>query len=117
MLGLQGKYDESKAQGALGGTPTAVASENTDYLKKMVRLEPKRTPASEPAPAAATAALPWTAKATAAASPGPAAKTSTAQVARANDAFKPATVENTSTAPGWQTAVTANVQPLDGSKR
>jgi Flp pilus assembly protein TadD len=40
VLGLQGRYEESKAV-ASGVMNSAVASANTEYLKEMVKLEPK----------------------------------------------------------------------------
>jgi hypothetical protein len=40
VLGLQGRYDESKAVAA-GVLNTEVASANTAYLQQMVKLEPK----------------------------------------------------------------------------
>jgi Flp pilus assembly protein TadD len=135
VLGLQGKYEESKIAGSAEGS-TQIAAENTDYLRRMVRLDPKSSPApAAPATAAApaavaTAPLPWAAKtpATAAAATAPAAQARTAANAapvasgKANDAFKPATMENSSAAAAWQTAVTANAQPaatdaFKGSKR
>lgn len=121
VLGLQGKYEESKIAGSAAGS-TQVAAENTDYLRRMVRLDPKAAPA--PAPSAPTlpanvaaTPLPWAAKtpATAAATapattPGAVANAAGAKGAKVNDAFKPATIENNSTNAGWQTAVTANAQ-------
>ncbi len=107
VLGLQGKYEESKIAGSAAGS-TQIAAENTDYLRRMVRLDPKAAPAPAPtaAPAAvATAPLPWASK-TAATAPA-----ATAPGSKANDAFKPATIENGSAAGAWQTAVTANAQP------
>lgn len=122
VLGLQGKYEESKMAGSASGS-TQVAAENTDYLRRMVRLDPKVSPAPA-APAAApsavaTAPLPWAAKtpATATAQP-PKAKDGTVASAQStangkvNDAFKPAAIENNSAAAGWQTAVTASAQPV-----
>lgn len=128
VLGLQGKYEESKIAGSAEGS-TQIAAENTDYLRRMVRLDPKASPApaAAVAPAAvATAPLPWATKtpATAAAATAPASQARTAANAagKANDAFKPATMENSSAAAAWQTAVTANAQPVatdtfKGSKR
>lgn len=118
VLGLQGKYEESKMAGSASGS-TQVAAENTDYLRRMVRLDPKVSPAPAAAPSAvATAPLPWAAKtpATAAAQP-PQAKGGTVASAQStangkvNDAFKPAAIENNSAAAGWQAAVTASAQP------
>jgi Flp pilus assembly protein TadD len=126
VLGLQGKYEESKIAGSAGGS-SQVASENTDYLRRMVRLEPKASPALIPAQpvaatAVATAPLPWAAKTPAAAAATAPAKgsASSGQVARINDAFKPAAVENTSAGSGWTTAVTASAVPageFKGSSR
>lgn len=132
VLGLQGKYEESKIAGSAEGS-TQIAAENTDYLRRMVRLDPKTSPAPAAAiapPAVATAPLPWATKtpATAAAATAPAAQArnvaNAAPIAagKANDAFKPATMENSSAAAAWQTAVTANAQPaatdgFKGSKR
>lgn len=116
VLGLQGKYDESKIAGAAAAGSSTIAAENTEYLRRMVKLDPKSSPAPAlstaaapaPATAAVTTALPWT------------AKTAPATVARAastpvNDAFKPAAIESGSSAAAWNTAVTASVQPSDGA--
>ena len=81
VLGLQGKYDESKAAGA-AAIPPDVAAANTEYLRQMVRLEPKHSPA--PAPSTAVAQAP-------------------------PSGFKPAAVETTSGA-GWQADVTASAE-------
>ena len=48
VLGLQGKYDESKVAGA-SVVPNDVAAANTEYLRQMVRLDPKHTPAASSA--------------------------------------------------------------------
>lgn len=87
VLGLQGKYDESKAVGA-AVAPTDVAAANTEYLRQMVRLEPKHSPAA-----------------------------STAVAQAAVSGLKPAAVEAAS-ADGWNTAVTASAEPprLRGSR-
>lgn len=121
VLGLQGKYEESKMAGSTSGS-TQIAAENTDYLRRMVRLDPKvsPTPAGPTAAPSAIAAapLPWAAKtpATAAAQPAPAkggtvASAQSTANGKVNDAFKPAAIENSSAAAGWQTAVTASAQP------
>lgn len=81
VLGLQGKYDESKAAGA-AAIPPDVAAANTEYLRQMVRLEPKHSPA--PTPGASIAQAP-------------------------PSGFKPAAVETTSGA-GWQADVTASAE-------
>lgn len=108
VLGLQGKYDESKSAGAVAG-PTDVAAANTDYLKRMVRLPAKSAP---PATALAKADA---IKGTATPATQQAAAGATAKQAAAS--FKPATVENSSGA-AWQTAVTADAGAgLKGSKR
>ena len=118
VLGLQGRYDEAKTEGgkALAGDSAAA---NTDYIRKMVKLDPAKTPAANPAamPAAAVAsALPsaappgnpaafktvvskWTPVANA-------AKAGRAAPAADANALKPATTD----APldletGWDTAV------------
>lgn len=117
VLGLQGKYDESKIAGATAAGSSTIAAENTEYLRRMVKLDPKSsppqaiatavTPAATPATGASTA-LPWSAKT------APAAQAN-ANSAPANDAFKPAAIESGSSATGWNTAVTASVEPSDGS--
>ncbi|MEQ1717446.1 MAG: tetratricopeptide repeat protein [Hyphomicrobium sp.] len=103
VLGLQGRYDEAKLAGAATG-PSEVAASNTDYVRRMVRLEPKAAPAGIPA-----AAVVNTATAV------PAFKTEVAPTAAAD--LKPASVENSSGA-AWQTAVAANTDHsnLKGSK-
>jgi Flp pilus assembly protein TadD len=54
VLGLQGRYDEAKAEGGKGGTSDSVDS-NTDYIRKMVKLDPIKSPAGiAPAAVAAT---------------------------------------------------------------
>jgi Flp pilus assembly protein TadD len=52
VLGLQGKYDEAKVAAARD-LPPENAAENVDYVRRMVKLDPKSTPASagQPAPA------------------------------------------------------------------
>ncbi|MGL4397385.1 MAG: tetratricopeptide repeat protein [Hyphomicrobium sp.] len=93
VLGLQGRYDESKVV-ASKDLPQDTASANSDYLKRMVKLDAK----AAPQPAA-------TKTATAAASP----------IAKSGDAFKPAAIENTaaSTPADWSTAIAAS-SPADG---
>lgn len=81
VLGLQGKYDESKAAGA-AAIPSDVAAANTEYLRQMVRLEPKHSPA--PAPSTAVAQAP-------------------------PSSFKPAAVE-TASGTSWQADVTASAE-------
>ena len=44
VLGLQGRYDESRTVASAAINPND-ASENADYLKRMVKLEPKGNPA------------------------------------------------------------------------
>lgn len=127
VLGLQGKYEESKIAGSAGGS-SQVAAENTDYLRRMVRLDPKVSPvpaAPATAPSTlATAPLPWAAKtpATATATAPSASGRTVASAAstgggKVNDAFKPAAIENTSAGAAWQTAVTASAQPDPASSR
>lgn len=55
VLGLQGRYDEANRE---GGKAIAIneATSNTDYIRKMVKLEPAKTTAPVPAAPAATAA-------------------------------------------------------------
>ncbi len=50
MLGLQGKYDEAKLVAARD-IPMTNASENADYLRQVVKLDPKSVPNSDPQPA------------------------------------------------------------------
>jgi Flp pilus assembly protein TadD len=47
VLGLQGKYDEAKLL-ASHDLPAESAEENTDYLRRIVKLEPDRPPVDEP---------------------------------------------------------------------
>ncbi len=47
VLGLQGKYDEAKLVAARD-IPMGNATENADYLRQVVKLEPKSVPSSEP---------------------------------------------------------------------
>jgi hypothetical protein len=47
VLGLQGKYDEAKLIAARD-MPITNASENADYLRQVVKLDPKSVPSSEP---------------------------------------------------------------------
>lgn len=109
VLGLQGKYDESKSAGAAAGS-TDVAAANTDYLKRMVRLPAKASPPTTQF--AKSDAFKGT---TAAATEQAAVAGSNARQAAA--AMKPAAVENTS-GTAWQTAVTADAGAgLKGSKR
>ena len=86
VLGLQGKYDEAKTVG--GSTLTAdAAAENSEYVRKMVRLTPQSMPAGASGagvPAFATQVVPATGSATA--------------------AFRPALNDQGSTAT-WQTDV------------
>ena len=114
VLGLQGKYDESKMAGATAA-PTDIAAANTDYLKRMVRLPAKAAPAGAFSTEVAKAAAPASAVQTAA---QPAARTAAPATAQAATALKPASVENTS-GNSWQTAVTADAgdAALKGSKR
>lgn len=58
VLGLQGKYDESKRVASQDISPEA-AAQNADLVRRIVRLEPKHSPApSAPATAVAQAAKP-----------------------------------------------------------
>ena len=50
VLGLQGKYDEAKLVAARD-IPINNASENADYLRQVVKLDPKSVPNSDPQPA------------------------------------------------------------------
>ena len=50
VLGLQGKYDEAKLVAARD-IPMTNASENADYLRQVVKLDPKSVPNSDPQPA------------------------------------------------------------------
>jgi Flp pilus assembly protein TadD len=54
VLGLQGKYDEAKLLASQDIAPQ-VATENAEYLRRVVQLEPKRIPAPQPATQIATA--------------------------------------------------------------
>ncbi len=54
VLGLQGRYDEAKSEGGKALASDSAAA-NTDYIRKMVRLDPAKTPAVKPAAAVATA--------------------------------------------------------------
>ena len=50
VLGLQGKYDEAKLVAARD-IPMTNATENSDYLRQVVKLDPKSVPNSDPQPA------------------------------------------------------------------
>jgi len=50
VLGLQGKYDEAKVV-ASRDIPVSRATENADYLRQVVKLEPKPMPGAAPGPA------------------------------------------------------------------
>jgi Flp pilus assembly protein TadD len=47
VLGLQGKYDESKVLAARD-IPISKATENTDYLRQVVKLDPRDMPGTTP---------------------------------------------------------------------
>lgn len=47
VLGLQGKYDEAKVVAARD-IPMTNASENADYLRQVVKLDPKMMPGTDP---------------------------------------------------------------------
>ncbi len=49
VLGLQGKYDEAKLVAARD-IPMSNATENADYLRQVVKLDPKSVPNSSPEP-------------------------------------------------------------------
>lgn len=50
VLGLQGKYDEAKLVAARD-LPMTNANDNADYLRQVVKLDPKSVPNSDPMPA------------------------------------------------------------------
>ena len=50
VLGLQGKYDEAKLVAARD-IPITNANDNADYLRQVVKLDPKSMPNSDPMPA------------------------------------------------------------------
>ena len=50
VLGLQGKYDEAKLVAARD-MPMKNATDNADYLRQVVKLDPKSVPNSDPLPA------------------------------------------------------------------
>ncbi len=58
VLGLQGKYDEAKQVASRDLSPEK-AAENSDYLRRVVKLEPKAMPAPAPALAPSPAAGNW----------------------------------------------------------
>jgi Flp pilus assembly protein TadD len=106
VLGLQGKYDESK-QVASADLPAESAAANADYMRKLVKLDPKRDGAiaaqpavqvaksSQPAPslkpaAADVATATWDAK-VATAEAQPVRAQPAAAPAAANPLFKPST--------------------------
>jgi Flp pilus assembly protein TadD len=101
VLGLQGKYDEAKSVG--GSTLTAdAAAENSDYVRKMVRLTPQAAPAGS----------------TGAATSGFATKVLPAS-GNASAALRPAMNDQGSTA-AWQTDVASapeNAPVFKGSAR
>ncbi|MDX2306775.1 MAG: tetratricopeptide repeat protein [Hyphomicrobium sp.] len=85
VLGLQGKYDEATA---IGSTAVAanVARENTDLLRKMVKLDPKSSPVSFPATVIASEPVPVPA-------PG-------------NVAFRPTSADSAPSAEAWNSSTT-----------
>lgn len=91
VLGLQGKYDEAKTTGAKAST-VDVASANTDYVKRMVRLPAKSSPVAAPSNALASNA--------------PTAKPDLKKTAI--DTASAATSTATASAGGWQTNVASN---------
>lgn len=86
VLGLQGKYDESK-QVAAADLPPESAAANADYMRKLVKLDPKRDGAVTAQPAVMTA------KGT--------------QPAPNQPTLKPATAEMASTGGDWDAKVAA----------
>jgi hypothetical protein len=50
VLGLQGKYDEAQLVAARD-LPMTKAAENADFLRQVVKLDPKSVPNSDPQPA------------------------------------------------------------------
>lgn len=68
VLGLQGKYDESRTAVA-AALPADAASANTDYLRRMVQLPAKSSGAVQAVASAAGTAAPTAAAPTAAAGP------------------------------------------------
>lgn len=74
VLGLQGKYDEAKLVAARD-MPMTNASENADFLRQVVKLDPKSVPNSDPLPAE------WNAEAKVAAAPAAPAVSSEPPVA------------------------------------
>lgn len=90
VLGLQGKYDEAKAIAAKD-LPADSVSSNNEYVRRMVRLDPKAAPAPEPQPFATT----------------------TAETARAVDApqLKSAAVDVDAAGDGWKTNVASAARP------
>lgn len=85
VLGLQGRYDEAKSLGAQD-QPAQVAAQDTELLRKIVRLDPQAAPAVAPAPA---------------------------QVAGA-PALKPAASDTAATTDSWATQV-AGTSPAPGT--
>lgn len=129
VLGLQGRYDEAKTQGGTGSAGESAIA-NTDYIRRMVKLDPAKTPAAKPlsnavaaAPIAAPLAQPDAFK-TVVSKGEPvasAAKAVGAAPAAVSSVFKPASAD----APldpqtGWETAVATAATPgaaLKGSSR
>ncbi len=126
VLGLQGRYDESKTYAVTDLAADAAAS-NTDYIRRMVKLEPKAAPVAATPTAAFTtdvarAPTPQaTQAATLAATPASFAtevKRAVAQpmapAAQAQPLFKPAALDVVpvaANAPAWQTNVAASASP------
>lgn len=92
VLGLQGRYDEAKAEGGKAGTSDSAAA-NTDYIRKMVKLDPIKSPSAMPATDFAAAAVPSAPKTTLAQGdayrpPAPGQAPIAAQAQAQADAFK-----------------------------
>jgi Flp pilus assembly protein TadD len=104
VLGLQGKYDEAKLVAARD-IPMTNASENADYLRQVVKLDPKSVPNSEPAA--------WSTEANVAVAEAPAVDA--VPVARIADARPLPTIEDPAAVndQSWvvDTAAAANATP------
>ena len=107
VLGLQGKYDEAKALSAKDMSMES-ANSNSNFMKSMVKLDPKSAPAPSPKPFATTVAKAIDAAKTAA----PVA----ASDAKSNEVseLKPAAIDTSSAQDTWKTNV-ASTQPVQAA--
>ena len=125
VLGLQGRYDEAKQVASLDISPDNALS-NSNYVRSMVRLDPKAAPGGAAKPFATTVAKALEAapaKTLAAAAPVTNWETKIAEPTQSKNQkvsvqMKPAAIDADAVAPKWKTAVassaTISTAPDDG---